>query len=162
MLQKGGFLGIECNGNSLTKLLHLLVFHELHKMRIKKDPEIVSITPEKTVLLEKKGQERAGRFDFLVQAKDRIIGIEVLTRPSKGKLRQKLAYASEVDEFIFVLPETSLGLYRKKNLNGYKRLAPKNFLGKEFNNPKLKIWLVDCQHGRITEKGKFEKVFETE
>jgi len=159
-LQEAFFLAIECNGNSLTKFMHLLVFHELNRMRVKGQEKIISIQPEKTVLLEKDGVERQGRFDFLVLAKDKTLGIEVLTRPSQGKLREKLAYAKEVDQFVFALPENSLGLYRKKKANGLKRIAPKKFLSKEFSDQKLQAWLVDCRQGKITEKGSFEKIFE--
>lgn len=154
------FLAFECNGNSLTKLMHLLVFHELNKMRVKKQPEILSISPEKTVLLEKHGVERQGRFDFLVQTRNRTIGIEVLTRPSQGKLKEKLAYAREVDEFIFAVPSDALGFYRKKRMNGFKRIVGKRFLGKEFNNPKLRVWLLDCRQGLVKEKSSFSKIFD--
>ena len=154
------FLGFECNGNSLTKLMHLLVFHELNKMRVRKQPEILSISPEKTVLLEKHGRKRQGRFDFLVRAKGKTIGIEVLTRPSQGKLKEKLAYEREVDEFIFAVPIDALDFYRKKRMNGFKRIVGKRFLGKEFNNPKLRVWLLDCRQGMVKEKGSFSKIFD--
>ncbi len=141
-------------------MMHLLVFHHLNKMRCKRQPEIFSIAPEKTVLLEKHGREVEGRFDFLVRARGKAIGIEVLTRPTQGKMREKLAYANQVDEFIFALPHDSLGLYRKKRLNGFKRIAPKKFLGKEFADKKLRVWLLDCRQGRIAEKGLIKKIFD--
>ena len=137
-----------------------LVFHELNRMRFQEPGRITSICPEKTVLLEKKGKEREGRFDFLVQGNKKNLGIEVLQRPSQGKMREKLAYAKEVDEFVFVLPKESLGLYKKTKTNGIKRIAHKKYLSKEFSNPKLKVWLVDCANGKIAEKGPFGKVFE--
>jgi hypothetical protein len=140
--------------------MHLVVFHELNKMRVNKQPEIFGILPEKTVLLEKHGSEREGRFDFLVQAKNKTIGIEVLTRPSQGKLKAKLPYAKEVDEFVFVLPHDGLEFYRRKKLNGFKRVAPKKFLSKEFADPKLQVWLLDYKQGLISEKGKFSEIFE--
>jgi len=139
--------------------MHSLVFHELQRQRINKSPEILSIIPEKTVLLEKKGAEREGRFDFLVEAKGKTIGFEVLTRPSQGKLKQKLAYANEVDEFVFALPHDSMGLYRKTELNGFKRIGRKKFLSKEFSNPKLKVWLLDCKNRAVLEKGFFPEIF---
>lgn len=74
--------------------MHLQVFYELNRMRVQRDPEIVSISPEKTVLVEKNGVEREGKFDFLVQTGQKTIGIEVLTRPSQGKLKEKLVYAT--------------------------------------------------------------------
>ncbi len=141
-------------------MMHLLVFHELNRMRILRQPEILSIAPEKTVLLEKKGREREGRFDFLVQGKAKTIGVEVLTRPSQGKMREKLAYAKEVDEFIFAIPEDSMGFYRKRDSNGLKRLVGKKFFGKEFKDAKLKVWLLDCGQGKVVEKGLFYKIFE--
>ncbi len=153
-------LAIECNGNSFTKLMHLLVFHELNKMRCKRQPEILNISPEKTVLLEKHGRDLEGRFDFLVQAKGKTIGVEVLTRPSQGKMKEKLAYANEVDEFVLVLPHDSLGFYKKKKPNGLKRIVGKKFLEKDFADPKLKVWLLDCRQGRIAEKGSFSKIFD--
>lgn len=140
--------------------MHLAVFHELQRMRVNKNPELLEISPEKTVLLEKQGKERQGRFDFLVQAKGRAIGIEVLTRPSKGKLKAKLPYASEVDEFIFVLPHDSMEFYRKRKMNGFKRAAPKKFLSSEFSSPKLQAWLLDYSNGKIAEKGAFSRLFE--
>lgn len=140
--------------------MHLVVLHELHRMRVQRQPQILSIAPEKTVLLEKRGTEREGRFDFLVQTKNRSIGVEVLTRPTQGKMKEKLPYANEVDEFIFVLPSDALSFYRKKKMNGFRRVAPKKFLSHEFASPKLRAWLLDCGKGAIVEKGPFYRVFE--
>ncbi|MCX6799344.1 MAG: hypothetical protein NTW59_04605 [Candidatus Diapherotrites archaeon] len=162
MLFQVVLLAIECNGNSFTKLMHLIVFHELQKMRANRQPEILSILPEKTVLLEKNGSEREGRFDFLVRAADKTIGVEVLTRPSQGKMKAKLPYANEVDEFVFAIPSDAMDFYRKKNLNGFKRMAPKRFLSREFADEKLKVWLLDCAEGRVAEKGGFGEIFEVE
>jgi len=139
-----------------------MVFHELNRQRVNNPPEHIAIHPEKTVLLEKHGVERKGRFDFLVQTKDKTIGIEVLTRPSQGKMKEKLAYANEVDEFIFVIPSQSMGLYRKHKTNGLKSIAHKKFLDKEFNEPKLRVWMIDCSQGKIEEKGPFSKIFEVQ
>ncbi len=143
-------------------MMHLLVLHELHRMRASRQPEIVSIVPEKTVLLEKHGSLREGRFDFLVQTKDKTIGIEVMTRPSQGKLRSKLPYANQVDEFIFVLPHDALAFYRRKKLNGFKRLVPKKFLDSKFADKKLRVWLLDCKQGEVVEKGTFRRIFDVE
>ncbi len=140
--------------------MHLIVFHELQKMRVNNQLQIMDIALEKTVLLEKQGRERQGRFDFLVQAKNKTIGIEVLTRPSQGKLKSKLPYSNEVDEFIFVLPHDSMEFYRKKKMNGFKRRAPKKFFSQDFSNKKLKAWMLDCKQAKITEKGSFRKIFE--
>jgi len=146
-------------GNNLTAIMHLLVLHELNKMHVNQHFNIEKIFPEKTVLLEKRGRERLGRFDFLVRTKDKTIGIEVLSRPTKGKLREKLPYAESVDEFIFVLPENSLLLYRKP----FKRLmheqARSLSFPNEFNSEKLQAWLITMPQGQFTEKKRFSKVF---
>jgi len=138
--------------------MHLMVFHELNRMRVQNNPEIVSIAPEKSVLMAKNGVEREGKFDFLVQTSQKDIGVEILTRPSQGKMKEKLAYAREVDEFIFVLPNDSMGLYQKKKKNGLKSIVSKKFLEAMFSNPKLKVWLLDYRKG-ILKKGLFETVF---
>ncbi len=145
----------------VTAWMHLLVFHELNRMRVNHEMQIQQILPEKTVLLTKNGSARPGRFDFLVQTKDKSIGIEVLTRPSQGKLKEKLAYASEVDEFVFVIPEHSLEFYRKPENNLLKSKARPSFFGKEFTNPKIKAWIVDLANGQILQKSIFSKLFNT-
>ena len=147
----------EQNGNNYLKLMHLVVFHELNKISLS-DRKIEEICPEKTVLLEKRGKECVGRFDFLVREKDKTVGIEVLGRPTKGKMKQKLAYAESVDEFIFAIPENSLELYRKHKKLMHEQARP-SFFPEEFNNKKLKTWLIDLPRGKISEKGCINKFF---
>jgi len=151
---------VNVKGNLITAWMHLLVFHELNRLRVTHEWPIEKILPEKTVLLTKNGSVRSGRFDFLVQTKDKSIGIEVLTRPSQGKLKQKLAYASEVDEFVFVVPKEALEFYKKKDHKIPSRVRP-SFFGKEFKSPNLKAWIVDLADGRILKKSVFSKVFNT-
>ena len=142
--------------------MHLLVFHELNRLRVTNEWPIENILPEKTVLLTKTDSPRKGRFDFLVQTRNKSIGLEVLTRPSQGKLRQKLAFAREVDEFVFVLPKHSMEFYKKRKNNELSSRARPNFFGKEFKSPKLSAWIVDVSEGKILKKGVFSKVFNTE
>ncbi len=86
-------------------------------------------------------------------------GIEVLSRPSKGKMKQKLSYAKEVDEFVFVLPSNALELYRKNPRNGFRLQVRKLFFSAEFSTPTLQAWLVDPQSGTIVQKDRFSKLF---
>lgn len=145
--------------NNTAKLMHLVVLHELNKMNLLGQTKIQSIAPEKTVLLEKNGKECQGRFDFLVKTKSKLIGIEVITRPTKGKLKEKLPYTESVDEFVFVLPENSMQLYRKRSKKIMKELARASSFPKEFNNPKLFAWLLEMPKGKIREKARFNRLF---
>jgi hypothetical protein len=147
------------NGNLLTAWLHQIVSHELNRLRLTNEWPITAIIPEKSVLLTKNGSPRPGRFDFLVQLRDRTIGFEVLSRPSQGKMRQKLAYASEVDEFVFVLPKESLSLYHKTHSARYRNRVRPNKLGHEFTDPRLSVWVVDIEEGKIVQRGVFSQVF---
>jgi hypothetical protein len=149
----------ETNGNNVTKLMHLLVRHELNRMHLSRDLKIELIAPEKPVLLEKNSRERQGRFDFLVRAQDRTIGIEVLSRPTKGKLKQKLPYAESVDEFIFVLPENALQLYRKQEKKLMHEQARPLFFPPEFGSGKLRAWLLSMPQGQFVEKSLFSRIF---
>ena len=152
----------ELNGNNLTRLFHLATLHELYKSNLLKEAEILKVVPEQTVLLEPLhgNSIRKGRFDFLVLNKNgKTIGIEVLTRPSRGKMRKKLSYAKEVDEFVFVLPIGSFEPYRKKPRNGFKLQGKKPFFSPEFSIPTLQAWLVDPQSGTIVQKDRFSRLF---
>jgi hypothetical protein len=146
----------------LTKLFHLATLHELYKSSLLKETEISKVVPEQTVLLEplRGNSIRKGRFDFLVLDKNgKTIGIEVLSRPSQGKMKQKLSYAKEVDEFVFVLPTHSFELYRKKPRNGFKLQGRKRFFSTAFSASTLQAWLVDPSNGTIVEKGRFSQLF---
>ena len=121
--------------------------------------QIKSILVEQPVLLEKRGL-RAGSFDFLIETKTgKAIGIEVLTRPSKGKLKGKLPYSLEVDEFVFVLPSSSLEFYQKKEKKGFRSYARANAFSREFNKPNLKAWLFDVQEKAFQKKDIFNRIF---
>ncbi len=158
------FLGVfirEINGNNKTNLMHLYAFNELNKMHLNQVLEIKKICPEQTVLINSKNNSclNEGRFDFLVETKEnKIIGIEVLTRPSKGKMKNKLRYASEADEFIFVLPFNSMEFYRKQKKVFHKKSKQK-FFGKEFSKKNLFVWLLNLKEGKFTEKQLFSKIF---
>ena len=147
------------NGNSLTKKMHELTFQELNRMRLTGHGIVKEISPEKEVIFSKNGKPREGSFDFLLVVGSKTIGIEILTRPSKGKLKQKLFYADEVDEFIFVLPENSLNFYKildGKPFNNWKKI---NYFGNEFSSDFLKVWLLDVENEKFTRKDVFRKIF---
>jgi len=142
--------------------MHLYTFNELHKMHFNKKIELKKICPEQTVLIHSKTNSdlcNEGRFDFLVETKkNKAIGIEVLTRPTKGKMKNKLRYAKEADYFVFVLPYNSMEFYRKQKKVFHKK-AKLKFFGKEFSGKNLFVWLLDLQKGEFTEKKEFSKVF---
>lgn len=147
------------NGNSFTKSMHEAVERELKEMHGMGVLSILNLFREKTVLLQKNGSTREGRFDFLVETPIKLIGFEVLTRPTKGKLKKKLVYANEADEFVFVLPKDSLAVY-KKTVKGPRQFkAKKRFLGKEFGLKNLGVWLFDEAKNEITERHSFQKIF---
>lgn len=147
------------NGNSLTRKMHELTFRELDKMRLESNGDVLEISPEKSVILAKNGKPREGRFDFLVVKGNKKIGIEVLTRPSKGKLRAKLPYANEADEFIFVLPKDSLNFYKNPKGKVFHSWKKVNSFGREFSSNSLKAWLLDSENEKFVEKGLFREVF---
>jgi len=153
-----GFWIIETNGNFITHLMHLLVFHELQRMRVNRELDIEKIMPEKPIVLEHSPFPRKGSFDFLVNAGRKNIGIEVLTRPSRKKLLEKLRYAKNVDEFVFAIPKDAFELYKKSCHKGHEH-ARQNFFGKEFKSPKIKVWLLDLRDLRVLVKSSFGKIF---
>ncbi len=141
--------------------MHLYTKHELHKMRVLNKMQIERIIPEQDVLIdkEKRKTQFKGRYDFLVETRNnKFIGIEVLSRPTQGKLKEKLAYAKYVDEFIFVLPQESMEFYRKPRTKIFHKHVRMNFLGKEFENPALYVWLIDLRKGFV-EKDRLSKIF---
>jgi hypothetical protein len=151
----------EPNNDSLPKLMHLVVLHELNRMRFVQQLSIENIVAEKRVLLEKNGRPRMGRFDFFVRTKNTTIGIEVLSRPTKGKMKEKLAYAKKVDKFIFVLPANSLQLYKKSKKRFHEQARLLSF-PPEFNSGKLYAWLLALPEGTLTEKKRFNRLFNVE
>ena len=123
---------------------------------------IKRIVPEQGVLLESKNScsNREGRFDFLVLTQQgKTIGFEVLSRPSHGKLKEKLSYAREVDEFVFVLPSDALAFYRKTKTKPFKQLARDKFLDNDFCDAKIKAWLLDLKTASFEAKGEICKLF---
>lgn len=151
------------NGNNKTNLMHLYAFNEFNKMHFNQEMKIKRICPEQTVLIHSKNNVNLcneGRFDFLVETKEnKLIGVEVLTRPSKGKMKNKLRYAKEADEFIFVLPFNSMEFYRKPTKKVFHKKAKLKFFGKEFAGKNLFVWLLDLKNGKFTEKNSFNKIF---
>ncbi len=142
--------------------MHLYTFNELNKMHLNNELEIKKICPEQSVLIHSKNNSNLcneGRFDFLVETKQsKIIGMEVLTRPSKGKMKNKLRYAREADEFIFVLPLNSMEFYRKPEKKGFPKKVKSKFFGREFSDKNLFVWLLDLKKGFII-KNSFNKIF---
>jgi len=143
--------------------MHLYTFHELNKLHVNRILPLKRISPEQSVLISSKKNENfssQGKFDFLVETeKGRLIGFEVLTRPSQGKMKSKLRYAKQVDEFVFVLPFDALSFYLKPKTKVFHKKCKLKFLSREFNDPKLSAWLLDLGEGKFTEKNSFNKVF---
>lgn len=143
-------------GNNLTKRMHRLTLRELKRMGREKDLVIGSIEEEKHTMLPLK---RVGSYDFLVESGKGPIGIEVMTRPTKGKLKEKLRYKGKVSVFVFVLPSNSLGLYRKTQNHGLPRQARPKFFPCDFRSDEIEVWLLDAASGQFTEKGTFAEIF---
>lgn len=124
---------------------------------------ISRIIPEKDVLLHKHHALRKGSFDFLVETLDnKVIGVEVLTRPSAGKLKEKLVYANEVDEFVFVLPFNDLEFYQKPRQKVFHKQIRRTSFQKLFNNKKLSAWMLNISGAHFVLKDKFNKIFNVE
>lgn len=136
--------------------MHYLTLKELKKMNSEKTLIINCIEEEKQTVLPR---ERIGAYDFLVGSDKGVIGIEVMTRPTKGKLKEKLRYKNNVGCFVFVLPSNSLGLYRKKPKKGFSRKARPKFFPGEFNDREIRVWLLDAKQEKFTEKGAFAQIF---
>ena len=152
---------VDYTENSLTPLLHIYTKHELIKGHLF-GQRLSELVAEKEVALgssRKVNGLRLGRFDFFARgAKGRTIGVEILSRPSHGKLKEKLAYTCGVDDFIFVLPEGTLELYRKPAKAFHKNSRAK-CLGPEFASASLYAWLFDTETRRFTVKDRFDRVF---
>ncbi|MDO8538607.1 MAG: hypothetical protein Q7S21_07020 [archaeon] len=146
-----------------TKVMHFLTIHELHKIHANQEWNIKRIIPEQEVILHKHHSLRKGKFDFLVETVDnKIIGFEVLTRPSAGKMKEKLAYANEVDEFVFVLPYNDLEFYQKPRQKVFHKQIRRSSFGKEFNSKKLSAWMLNIPSAHFVLKDKFNKIFNVE
>lgn len=137
--------------------MHALTFSELKKLNLLSSevqlPEVAEIP-----LLS---ATQAGVYDFYFKSNGKIVGMEILTRPSKGKLKQKLFYADYVDEFIFVLPVTSFEFYKIFKFSSLAKARP-SYFSKEFNSDKLFVWLLDLEICEFTVKSRFNKVFHVE
>ncbi len=152
------------NGNRLTSLLHLYTRHELNKMHFF-ERRLVRVVAEKATLLpgDQRHAARKGRFDFFVETFDgKKIGIEVLTRPTEGKLKEKLAYAKDVDEFVFVLPDGSLNTHRKPKGKVFHKQDRSKPLSRVFDRRGLWAWLFDLHDQRFSVKDKFANVYRVE
>lgn len=133
-------------------------------MGLSKELDVKKIVPEQTVLLEPLhgNSPRKGRFDFWVLTRaGKTLGFEILSRPSHGKMKQKLSYAKETDEFVFVLPSTAFEFYRKNQRHGFLVHARKIFFSSEFSFPWLQVWLVNPKSGKIEQKSVFSRIFNT-
>ena len=134
---------------------------ELQRMRNSNELKCARIQPEKHVIVNKNGL-RDGSFDFFVETEQgRKIGFEVLTRPSKGKMKEKLAYAEVVDEYVFVLPSEAISVYRK-NEGPFKSITRDKFLPKEFARKNLQVWLLDIVERKFIMKKAIGAIFNVE
>ena len=151
------------NGNRVTGLMHLITWDEINRLRVNREWEIKKMSMEQTVLVNFKHHKKPveGKFDFLVETPKKVIGFEVLTRPSKGKIQRKMSYAEEVDQFVFVLPDTAMEKYQK-HAKVPKRRIQGNFLPPLFGNPNLFVWLVDLNEKTIVKKVPFAHIFNVE
>lgn len=132
-------------------------YFTLYELKNSKEFDFFSIEAEKKLA---KGMHN-GSYDFFLETvEDKKIGVEILTRPSKGKLKQKLRhYAPETDEFIFVLPSNCLEFYRKNQNNGLHAITRPKCFPKEFASDKIKTWLFDLEKKEFVEKNIFSKIF---
>lgn len=134
---------------------------ELQRMHSSNELKCTKIQPEKPVVVNKHGL-RNGSFDFFVETEHgRKIGFEVLTRPSKGKMKEKLAYAEVVDEYVFVLPSEAISFYRK-NEGPFKSITRGKFLPKEFARKNLYVWLFDIVERKFIMKKAISAIFNVE
>lgn len=140
--------------------MHSFTFEELTKMRVRGELAISQILPEKQTVFP---NGKTGSYDFLVLTEDgKKIGMEVLTRPSKGKMKHKLMYSYNVDEYIFVIRANEFSFYKKPKTKVFHKEEFRKKFPKEFGNPKLKVWLLDTIQKKFEEKGKFAEVFNVE
>jgi hypothetical protein len=144
--------------------MHLLVWTELQRMRVNQVWPITRMAQEQTVLLEGRRTHsvpREGKFDFFVETPKKTVGFEVLTRPSKGKILKKMAYRSEVDDFVFIIPHDALLPYQRTPRNHGWKVRPR-YLPDMFAQKGLYVWLVDLTAQKITSKGPFTRLYNVE
>lgn len=141
--------------------MHYLTLQEIKKCY--SNPEFCFVKPEQTVILEplrENGSERKGKFDFLLEtSRHEIIGFEILTRPSKGKMKKKLSYLKEAQKFVFVLPANALEFYRRPEEKKFIKLSKLHYFPEEFNSSKLSAWLLDLKEKKFVKKTQFSKAF---
>jgi len=105
---------------------------------------------------------RKGSYDFVAEIKGQKIGFEVLCRPTKRKLKDKLRYLPYVDKYVFVLPANALSLYKRPNAKVFGLVSRPKFLPKEFGNKKLYVWLCDLETKHIFACAAFSRIFNVE
>ena len=103
-----------------------------------------------------------GSYDFFVECNGKKIGFELMCRPTKGKLKEKLRYLDFVDKYVFVLPVGSLELYKRHSVKCFEPLTRPKFFPKEFASKKLFVWLCSIDEKRIVEHARFSRVFNVE
>ncbi|MEM4662629.1 MAG: hypothetical protein QXM75_01245 [Candidatus Diapherotrites archaeon] len=133
----------------MEKIMYKATKDKLEEIGAKK------IENEKSVLLPGK---RKGAYDLFAEIGGKTVGIEILCRPTKKKLKAKLAYLPYVDNYVFVIPSNSLGLYRKSFAKVYKPVTRPKFFSSEFNNRNLSIWLCDIEKRKIIARARFNKI----
>ena len=106
--------------------------------------------------------DRIGSYDFLAEYNGLKVGFEIMCRPTKGKLKEKLRYLDFVDKYIFVLPAGSFELYRKQRMKGFAPSTRPRFFPKEFASKKLFVWLCSLDEKRIIARARFNRIFNVE
>ena len=142
--------------------MHVLTLHELNRLRVQRELPIKRVTEESAVILgtKKVNGWKEGRFDFLAELENnKRIGVEVLSRPTHGKLKRKLAYLPHVDQFVFVVPHLSMETYFRHAHKPYRQRAREHFFDATFSNPKLHVWLLDVREQRFEAKQPFNRIF---
>lgn len=138
------------NQTYVEKIMYKATLEKIKEL----NPE--KLFPEHAVLLP---NGRKGSYDFLVEHNGTKIGFELMSRPTKGKLKEKLAYLGFVDKYVFVLPFASLELYKRHSVKCFEPLTRPKFFPKEFASKKLFVWLCSIDEERIVERARFGKVF---
>lgn len=99
---------------------------------------------------------------FLKTEEGARIGFEILARPTKGKMKQKLVYATgDLDRFIFILPSNFLQFYMKQPKYALSNLRP-HFFGKCFDLKNLYVWLYGIAEDKIIKTNNFSDIFNVE
>ena len=137
--------------------MHIYTLHHFYRECFEKKIHACRILQEKSTPLS---NGRKGAYDFLIENADgKLTGVEVLTRPSKGKLKEKLPYKDHADEFIFVLPAHGMNFYKKPDTKKFRKVARDKFFPKEFSEKKIKVLLLDMEKGTFSKKKAFSEVF---